>query len=173
MTEITSISRLRALQIRKSSVVSDSNLSCNSSQFHVLLNPSSKKQWQLTDLKYYLMKELVFQVHRTLLRKSWIHRTQGGGPVSKSDNILHPPSHMNQPRVPFSQLQTPSHGHFDSSVNWPGIQTCMEVRVNPTFCHLKGNEDLSHDVPKLTLISDSPFMWSVLDPREEDLEITL
>lgn len=50
MTEIASFPPIGALQVRKSSDVSDSNLPHNSSQFHVLLDPSSKKQ-QLTDSK--------------------------------------------------------------------------------------------------------------------------
>lgn len=51
MTEIASFPLIGALQVRKSSDVSDSNLSHNSSQFHVLLDPSNKKQQQLTNSK--------------------------------------------------------------------------------------------------------------------------
>lgn len=93
----------------------------------------------------------------------------------KSDKNLHPPLPVNQPVFlsPCSELSIPNGQHFLILLwEWPGVQDCMEVRINPIFHHLKGNE-LSHDVLKLTLTSDSPFMWSVLDLRKEDLESTL
>ena len=57
VTEITSSSVTSAIQMRKFSDVSNANLSCNSSQFHILLDLPNKGMWKFTDSKCYNIED--------------------------------------------------------------------------------------------------------------------
>lgn len=56
--EVTSFSPASAVQTRKSSDMSNSNLPCNFSQFHVLLDQPNKKLWQFTHSECYNIKDI-------------------------------------------------------------------------------------------------------------------